>query len=168
MVFSNFKILKFLSYSPFPTGNFSPRIMRDALVKHHRNTLEELYVTYKGQPHGFMGHLGGFTALKIVKLNSRMLGCRLLTIQTERLVQFFPPTIELIEINGGLEGEVERNFFELFSWFRKSHVPNLKLVDAHDHLSRWPKRVAVPNGHFEFTYLNISDPMPGTFKKISW
>lgn len=27
---------------------------------------------------------------------------------------------------------------------------------------------AVPDGHFEFTYRNISDPMPGTLKKISW
>lgn len=59
-------------------------------------------------------------------------------------MQFFPRTIELIEIKGGLEGEVERMFFEFFSLFRKSHVPNLKLVDAHDHLSRWPKSLLYP------------------------
>ena len=138
------KALKFLSYSTYLTGDFSPRIMRDALLKHHRDTLEELHVACRGRPYGFIGHLCGFTALKNVKLNSQMLGCRLLWIQTERLVQFFPRTIELIEIKGGLEGEVERMFFEFFSLFRKSHVPNLKLVDAHDHLSRWPKSLLYP------------------------
>lgn len=152
ILFRGFKALKFLQYSPFVAGDFDPRAMRYALLEHQRHTLQVLNVTSQGRPHAPMGSLRGFTALKVVKLNPELLGTG---TETSRLVRFFPPSIESIEIIGAFVGLAELQFFHCFSRLRQPCVPNLKTVDAHDYLNRWPTEILELEGDFQFEYRNI-------------
>lgn len=61
------------SISPFSNGGFDPRSMRDALLEHHRHTLDELYVASRGLPHALTSSLRGFTTLEVIRLNSQKL-----------------------------------------------------------------------------------------------
>lgn len=166
VVLSAFEALQVLHYSPFRMDVFDPRAMRNALLEHQRHTLQKLNIESRGRPHFFMGSLSSFTALRVVELNSQML-CR--GRQTSRLVTFFPPSIQSIEITGGLDGDAEEQFFDGFNLARESAVPALRTVYAHDDSNTWPNNCLDPIGDYIFKYTNISELEPDSmFKKMSW
>ncbi|MCJ1429274.1 hypothetical protein MMC29_007187 [Sticta canariensis] len=132
--------------------------LRNTLLEYQRHTLEELCIASNKRPRAFMGSLCEFTALKAVKLNSRLLWTR---YRTFKLVPSFPPSIEFIEISGELEGYTEKaSFIYAFSILRESSVPNLKTVYAL--VAEWPDHFLPPEGHFQSIYKNarfIMDPI---------